>query len=83
MEVLLLLVMGVTNIACFFVGAKVGQTVAKGKEIETPNLNPLEAYRKHEATKEAAKVQERIDIILQNIDTYNGTEEGQRDVPKG
>jgi hypothetical protein len=28
-------------------------------------------------------VQERIDIILQNIDTYNGTEEGQRDVPKG
>ena len=34
MEVLLLLVMGAVNIACFMVGAKVGQTVAKGEEVK-------------------------------------------------
>lgn len=83
MEVLLLLVMGVTNIVCFFLGAKVGQTVTKGKDIEAPNLNPFEAYRKHEARKEAEREQERLDILLENIDRYDGTSAGQKDVPKG
>ena len=52
MEVLLLLVMGITNVACFAIGAKVGQKVVKGETIELPTVNPMEAARRREAKKE-------------------------------
>ena len=81
MEALMLAVMGLTNIACFLIGAKVGQTVIKGEKIETPVVNPLEAYRKHEAKKAAQEEQSRIDTIMQNIENYDGTDRGQKDVP--
>ena len=81
MEVLLLLVMGVTNILCFIIGAKVGQTVSKGETIETPNLNPMEAIRRNQDRKEARREQDRIDVIMQNIDRYDGSGAGQKDVP--
>ena len=45
MEVLLLAVMGAVNIACFIIGAKVGQTVSKGEDIKTPTIHPIEAAR--------------------------------------
>ena len=81
MEALLLAVMGVVAIFCFVIGAKVGQTVAKGEDIELPN--PMNAYRKHEARKEAQQEKEKVDTILRNIDSYDGTPYGQEDVPRG
>ena len=78
---LILLVMGVTNIACFIIGAKVGQTVSKGEPIETPTVNPIKAYKEHEAKKEAQMEQKRIDTIMRNIEGYDGTGRGQEDVP--
>ena len=81
MEVLLLLVMGVTNILCFMIGAKVGQTVSKGEDVELPN--PIKAVEDHRAKKEAEMAQSRIDIILRNIETYDGTDYGQEEVPRG
>lgn len=84
MEALLIAVVGTLNIVCFFVGAKVGQTVAKGKEIETPTVkSPLEAVRQRQNTKEAKKELERIDIIRANMERYDGTSNGQADVPRG
>lgn len=76
-------IVGTLNIACFFIGAKVGQKVAKGETIETPNLNPIKAFEERREKKEAQAEQDRIDIIMQNIETYNGTSSGQREVPKG
>ena len=76
----LLAVAGLTNIACFVIGAKVGQTVVKGERIETPDVNPLKAYREHKARQEAEEEKNKIDIILRNIDNYDGTEYGQEDV---
>ena len=81
MEVLLLLVMGIANIVCFVIGAKVGQAVSKGEDIKTPTVNPLKAYREHEAKKEAQMEQHRIDTIMRNIEGYDGTGRGQEDVP--
>lgn len=81
MEALLSLVMGVTNVACFVIGAKVGQAVVKGKEIETPNLNPVEAHRKSKARKEAEREQSRLDTIFENMENYDGTSLGQKEVP--
>ena len=81
--ILLMAVTGTLNIVCFFVGAKVGQTVAKGKEIETPQLNPMELYRKHREKKQAEEENSRMETILRNIERYDGTGNGQEDVPRG
>lgn len=84
MDILLIAVVGTLNIVCFFVGAKVGQTVAKGKEIELPKINsPVTAYKAHIATKEAEAEKNRLDVILRNIERYDGTANGQEDIPRG
>lgn len=85
MEVLALAVMGIVNILCFVIGAKVGQTVQQGKdiELELPTVSPTESIRKHHARKEAQKEQERIDTIMRNIEGYDGTSNGQQKVPRG
>jgi len=80
MEALLLAVMGITNLLCFVIGAKVGQTVAKDKEIKLPSLNPVEAVREHRAKSKAEAEAERIETIMRNIETYDGTSAGQREV---
>ena len=80
MEILLVVTVGALCIGCFLIGAKVGQTVSKGETIELPSVNPLEAYRKHEAKKEAQADQERIDTIMRNIENYDGTGANQKDV---
>lgn len=81
MEALLLLVMGATNILCFIVGARVGQKVTKGEEVEIPSVNPMDAIREHQEKKEAQREQDRVDTILRNIEGYDGTSYGQEDVP--
>ena len=81
MEIVLVVAVGVMCILCFLVGAKVGQTVSKGEEIKLPTVNPIEAYREHEAMRAAQEEQEMIDVILRNIENYDGTARRQEDVP--
>jgi queuine/archaeosine tRNA-ribosyltransferase len=69
-------------IACFCIGAKVGQTVSKGETIETPTVNPVKAFKEHRARQETEMEQSRMETILQNIDNYDGTSHKQEDVPK-
>ena len=80
MEILLALSVGALCIGCFLIGAKVGQTVSKGETLELPSVDPFEAYRKHEAKKEADAEQNRIDTIMRNIENYDGTGKNQEDV---
>lgn len=82
-SILLIAVVGTLNVVCFFIGAKVGQTVAKGKEIVAPNLSPVTAYKAHREAKEAEAEKNRLDVILANIERYDGTGIGQEDVPRG
>ena len=79
--VLLIAVVGALILAAFFIGAKIGQTVAKGERIEAPN--PIKAVSEIKEKKEAQKEKDRMDVIWDNIENYNGTSIGQRDVPKG
>lgn len=83
MEVLLLAVMGIVNVLCFVIGAKVGMAASKGEEIELPSVNPVEAYKKHEAKKVAEAEQSKLDTIMANIEAYDGTPYGQKDIPGG
>ncbi len=82
MEILLALVVGTLCIVCFFVGAKVGQTVSNGERIEIPN--PVQTIKEHHekkaAEREHDKEQSRIDAIMRNIEAYDGTTKGQTDV---
>ena len=79
-EALLLLSTGFLCLCCFIVGAKVGQTVSKGKDIELPNLNPMKAIRENQARKEVTAQVEKLNKVLRNIDRYDGTSKGQEDV---
>lgn len=83
MDVLVLAVAMVANIFCFLIGAKVGQAVAKGEKVELPKVNPMEAIREYQNKREAEREQDRMSVVLGNIDAYDGTSNGQRDVPKG
>lgn len=85
MEALLLLIMGivmcVSNIACLVIGLNLRQKVDKGEEVKLPSLNPIEAVRAHQERREAEFEKNRVDTILRNIDAYDGTANGQEDVP--
>ena len=82
MEVLLVAVVGIMNLACFFLGAKVGQTVSEGEKIEVPEVKgPMQLYREHREQREAEEEADRLDKILQNIENYDGTDAGQQDIP--
>ena len=77
-------VMGITNVLCFMVGAKVGMAVKKGENIslELPTANPIETFKTHKSKKVEQKERDRLDAIMQNIDCYDGTSIGQRDIPR-
>lgn len=68
------------NSCCFMVGAKVGQKVINKEEIKLIP-NPLKAIQDHKEKEEYNKEQERYQIINENIDNYNGTPYGQKDLP--
>ena len=82
MEVLALAVMGMVNIFCFIAGAKVGLAVRKGKDIdeEFRPANPIERYKENKVKQEAQKEQDRMNTILENIEAYDGTSFGQKEV---
>ncbi len=80
--ILLIVVVGTLNIMCFFIGAKVGQKVVKGEEIKTPTLNPMKAYEEHQSRKEAEKELDKLDVIMKNLENYDGTGANQEDVPR-
>ncbi|MBR6689748.1 MAG: hypothetical protein IKL65_00255 [Bacilli bacterium] len=82
--ILLIAVVGFICALCFFLGAKVGQKVVRGEEIKTPKisaLNPLKMYEEHKEKEEAKKEMDKLEVILGNIEKYDGTERGQEDVP--
>ena len=80
--ILTIIAVGTLNLACFFIGSKLGQKVAKGEDIEMPNLNPMDMVRNHKDKVQARAESERMNVILQNIDNYNGTEFGQKELPR-
>lgn len=79
-SILLIAVTGTLNAVCFFIGAKIGQKVAKDEPIEMPTVNPMKMYQEHIDKREADKEKKRLETILTNIDNYDGTGLGQKDV---
>lgn len=84
MEPLVFAVMGAVNIACFLAGAWVGQKVHKGEPIaiKPPAAGIGETIRTHRERKDMQKEQERLEAVLGNIERYDGTGAGQREIPR-
>lgn len=83
METILTIVaVGTLNAVCFFIGAKIGQKVQKGEPIQAPNLNPMDYVQKQRERHEADKNKKRLDTILHNVNTYDGTSAGQKELPR-
>ncbi len=84
MNLITLTIFGIFNLLCFIIGARVGQKAVKGESIELPNplesLNPMTHIRKHQEKKADLAEQERLRTVLENIENYNGTGYGQKDV---
>ncbi len=81
MDILTILVVGTLNIACFLIGAKVGQMVSRGEEIKIES--PAEKRIERQEKKANRTEQDRINAILRNVERYDGTSAGQEDVPRG
>lgn len=81
MEILLIVLVSTLNIVCFCIGAKVGQKVVRAEPLEIPQINPVKAYREHQEHKATEREQSKLDTILRNVETYDGTGLGQVDVP--
>lgn len=82
MEVLLLLAMGAMNITCLVIGVKIGQQVAKGEPVKVGIPNPVAVINEHRAEEKANRERNKMEIILHNIERYDGTPDGQEDVPQ-
>ena len=78
-----LLVAGAANIACFAIGAKIGQQVARGEPVKMPNpvAEIKEARRQQEAQKEDDRQRKWLETVLENVDCYDGSAKGQKKVP--
>ena len=80
-EVLIEIVTGALCICSFYLGL----TCARDEEvkgIEFPKtINPMQKFKEQREKKAAKKQQEIDDIIMQNIDNYDGTANGQKDIP--
>lgn len=82
MEVIILLIVSISNIICFFLGAKIGQRVVNNQPVRIIDKSPIESIREKQDSKELKKQQEINDVIKHNIDVYDGTPLGQKDIPR-
>lgn len=77
-----LLVAGAVNVACFVLGAKISQQVAKGETVKLPKpvVETKKSRRQQREQEENDRERKWREAVLANIERYDGTSEGQQDV---
>ena len=89
MQLLLICAVGILNIICFLVGEKAGRRSAGGQagdvskvEVKqnTPKMKKENPIRARQKAKEAQIQEDRYRRIMENIEAYDGTDQGQQDV---
>ena len=78
MTIAIIIIVSLSNIICLFIGAKIGQKTAKGKDIKIPS--PARNVREYKEDKESKHQRTEIMTMLENIESYNGTGLGQKDI---
>lgn len=79
METLLLIaVVSGMNLLCFLAGARVRQKVDRGEDLKI--VSPAEVVQQREKQKQEDREMAILEAQLQNIDIYDGTSKGQREI---
>ena len=68
--ILLISSIGLLNVLCFFIGARVGQKVVKNEPLKLPN--PIEAVKTYEEKKEEEEAYKKLQEDLEQINNYDG-----------
>lgn len=77
----LLFLFGVFIIMAYTFGLENGQKLKNNEEIKIPEINPVKIVRNEIETFEQKKKQDAYDTMMANIDNYDGTGLGQKDIP--
>ena len=81
MDILLCTVFGVFILLSFVIGVRIGQKVNNNEPIELNPVKVYKDYKEEEESKRQLKFSEEVmNTMLENIDNYNGTAEGQKDI---
>lgn len=76
----LLFLFGIFIILSYTLGLKNGQKLKNEEEIKIPEINPVKIVRNEIETFEQKKKQDAYDTMMANIDNYDGTGLGQKDI---
>lgn len=80
---LIILATGAVCIASFFIGSRIGAVREKAPQAERPSVDPLKHILDRQERKKAKANMERYEALMRNIEAYDGTSEGQKDLPGG
>ena len=76
--IMLVFMTGSFCVLCFLVGV----LSSLGRKL---NLNPIENYKEHKEIKQQIRIndleQRQVATMMENIDNYDGTSTGQKDIP--
>ena len=79
METLLLIaVVSGMNLLCFLAGARIRQKVDRGEDLKI--VSPAEVVQQREKQKQEDREMAILEAQLQNIDIYDGTSKGQKEI---
>lgn len=79
--IILCTIFGVFIIVAYSLGLKNGQKLSKNEEVVVPNVNPVKVVTEEKEKHEEKKKQQAYEIMMSNIDNYDGTGLGQKDIP--
>ena len=79
--IILCTIFGAFILIAYTLGLRNGQKLSNNREVTMPELNPVKAIQNEIEEHDEKKKQEQFDIIMSNIDNYNGTGIGQQNIP--
>ncbi len=83
MEILLCTVFGVFILLSFVIGVRIGQKVSNDEPIRLNPVRAIDEYKEEKEVKRQIKETEtKLNVMLDNIDSYDGTGLGQKDIPR-
>ena len=79
--IILCIIFGVFILISYTLGLRNGQKISKNEEINIPNINPVTVLTNEIEKHNEKKRQELNEILNYNIDNYDGTGLGQKELP--
>ena len=79
--IILCTIFGIFILVAYSLGLKNGQRLSKNEEVVVPNINPVKVVTEEIEKHEEKKKQQAYEVMMSNIDNYDGTGLGQKDIP--